>query len=67
MIEIQQLIVRAQVNGDDFEERDIVQTVREIIASYLNSQRVVKEIEKKEIIEECIRAILDEIEQKTRR
>lgn len=67
MIEIQQLIVRAQINGDAFEERDIVETVKEIVAAYINDHRVVKETEKKEIIEECTRAILDEIEIKNRR
>lgn len=66
MIEIQQLIVRAQINGDEFEEQNIVEIVKDIVAQYIIANRVVKEVEKKEIIEECTRLIFEEIEFKSR-
>jgi hypothetical protein len=66
MIEIQQLIVRAQVNKDEFEDRNIVDTIKDIVEEYIMAHRVVKEVEKKEIIEECTRTILEEIEFRSR-
>lgn len=66
MIEIQQLIVRAKVNGDEFDDRNIVETVKDIIGEYIMANRLVKEVEKKEIIEECTRVVLKEIEFKSR-
>ena len=66
MIEIQQLIVKAKVNSGDLEDQNLVQTIESIIDSHINSKGVVKEVEKKEIIEECIRAVMDKIEFKSR-
>ena len=66
MIEIQQLIVRAKVNGDEFEDRNIVETVKDIVGEYILANPLVKEVEKKEIIEECTRVVLEEIEFKSR-
>lgn len=66
MIEIQQLIVRAKVNGDEFEDRNIVETVKDIVGEYIMANPLVKEVEKKEIIEECTRVVLEEIEFKSR-
>ena len=66
MIEIQQLIVKAKVNSDDSEDQNLVQTIESIIDSHIKSKGFVKEVEKKEIIEECIRAVMDEIEFKSR-
>ena len=66
MIEIQQLIVKAKVNSGDLEDQNLVQTIESIIDSHIKSKGVVKEVEKKEIIEECIRAVMDEIEFKSR-
>ena len=66
MIEIQQLIVTAKVNSGDLEDQNLVQTIESIIDSHIKSKGVVKEVEKKEIIEECIRAVMDKIEFKSR-
>ena len=66
MIEIQQLIVRAKVNGDEFEDRNIVETVKDIVGEYIMANPLVNEVEKKEIIEECTRVVLEEIEFKSR-
>tara|TARA_B100001175_G_scaffold265059_1_gene235238 strand:+ start:16500 stop:16703 length:204 start_codon:yes stop_codon:yes gene_type:complete len=66
MIEIQQLIVKAKVNSDDSEDQNLVQTIESIIDSHIKSKGFVKEVEKKEIIEECIRAVMDKIEFKSR-
>ena len=66
MIEIQQLIVKAKVNSGDLEDQNLVQTIESIIDSHIKSKGVVKEVERKEIIEECIRAVMDKIEFKSR-
>ena len=66
MIEIQQLIVKAKVNSDDSEDQNLVQTIESIIDSHIKSKGFVKEVEKKEIIEECIRAGMDKIQFKSR-
>ena len=66
MVEIQQLIVKAKINSGDLEDQNIVQTVNSIIESYLKSKGVVKDLEKKEIVEECIKEILEKIEHKSR-
>ena len=66
MIEIQQLIVKAKVNSGDLEDQNLVQTIESIIDSHIKSKGVVKEVEKKEIIEECIRSVMDKIEFKSR-
>ena len=66
MIEIQQLIVTAKVNSGDLEDQNLVQTIESIIDSHIKSKGVVKEVERKEIIEECIRAVMDKIEFKSR-
>ena len=66
MIEIQQLIVKAKVNSGDLEDQNLVQTIESIIDSHIKSKGFVKEVEKKEIIEECIRAVMDKIEFKSR-
>ena len=66
MVEIQQLIVKAKINSGEFEDQNIVQTVNSIIENYLKSKGVVKDLEKKEIVEECIKEILEKIEHKSR-
>ena len=66
MIEIQQLIIKAKVNSGDSEDQNLVQTIESIIDSHIKSKGFVKEVEKKEIIEECIRAVMDKIEFKSR-
>ena len=66
MVEIQQLIVKAKINSGELEDQNIVQTVNSIIESYLKSKGVVKDLEKKEIVEECIKEILEKIEHKSR-
>ena len=66
MIEIQQLIVKAKVNSGDLEDQNLVQTIESIIDSHIKSKGVIKEVERKEIIEECIRAVMDKIEFKSR-
>jgi hypothetical protein len=66
MIEIQQLIVKAKVNSGDSEDQNLVQTIQSIVDSHLKSTGVVKESEKKEIIEGCVRAVMDKIEFKSR-
>ncbi len=66
MIEIQQLIVTAKVNSGDLEDQNLVQTIESIIDSHIKSKGVIKEVERKEIIEECIRAVMDKIEFKSR-
>tara|TARA_Y200000002_G_C22271382_1_gene492269 strand:+ start:215 stop:418 length:204 start_codon:yes stop_codon:yes gene_type:complete len=66
MVEIQQLIVKAKINSGDLEDQNIVQTVNSIIENYLKSKGVVKDLEKKEIVEECIKEILEKIEHKSR-
>ena len=66
MVEIQQLIVKAKINSGELEDQNIVQTVNSIIENYLKSKGVVKDIEKKEIVEECIKEILEKIEHKSR-
>tara|TARA_Y100000996_G_C22445199_1_gene611545 strand:- start:675 stop:878 length:204 start_codon:yes stop_codon:yes gene_type:complete len=66
MIEIQQLIVKAKVNSGDLEDQNLVQTIESIIDSHIKSKGVIKDVEKKEIIEECIRAVMDKIEFKSR-
>ena len=66
MIEIQQLIVKAKVNSGDSEDQNLFQTIESIIDSHIKSKGVVKEVEKKEIIEECVRAVMDKIEFKSR-
>ena len=59
MVEIQQLIVKAKINSGELEDQNIVQTVNSIIENYLKSKGVVKDLEKKEIVEECIKEILE--------
>ena len=66
MVEIQQLIVKAKINSGYLEDQNIVQTVNSIIENYLKSKGVVKDLEKKEIVEECIKEILEKIEHKSR-
>ena len=66
MVEIQQLIVKAKINSGELEDQNIVQTVNSIIENYLKSKGVVKDLEKKEIVEECIKEILEKIEHKSR-
>ena len=66
MVEIQQLIVKAKINSGELEDQNIVQTVNFIIENYLKSKGVVKDLEKKEIVEECIKEILEKIEHKSR-
>ena len=66
MVEIQQLIVTAKINSGELEDQNIVQTVNSIIENYLKSKGVVKDLEKKEIVEECIKEILEKIEHKSR-
>ena len=66
MIEIQQLIVKAKVNSGDLEDQNLVQTIESIIDSHIKSKGVINDVEKKEIIEECIRAVMDKIEFKSR-
>ena len=66
MVEIQQLIVKAKINSGELEAQKIVQTVNSIIENYLKSKGVVKDLEKKEIVEECIKEILEKIEHKSR-
>ena len=66
MVEIQQLIVKAKINSSELEDQNIVQTVNSIIENYLKSKGVVKDLEKKEIVEECIKEILEKIEHKSR-
>ena len=66
MVEIQQLIVKAKINSGELEDQNIVQTVNSIIENYLKSKGVVKYLEKKEIVEECIKEILEKIEHKSR-
>ena len=65
-MEIQQLIVKAKINSGELEDQNIVQTVNSIIENYLKSKGVVKDLEKKEIVEECIKEILEKIEHKSR-
>ena len=66
MVEIQQLIVKAKINSGELEDQNIVQTVNSIIENYLKSKGVVKDLVKKEIVEECIKEILEKIEHKSR-
>ena len=66
MVEIQQLIVKAKINSGELEDQNIVQTVNSIIENYLKSKGVVKDLEKKQIVEECIKEILEKIEHKSR-
>tara|TARA_B100001250_G_C19077106_1_gene476872 strand:- start:112 stop:315 length:204 start_codon:yes stop_codon:yes gene_type:complete len=66
MVEIQQLIVKAKINSGELEDQNIVQTVNSIIENYLKSTGVIKDVEKKEIVEECIKEILEKIEHKSR-
>jgi hypothetical protein len=66
MIEIQQLIIKAKVNSGDFEDQNLVETIKSIVESHLKSTGVVMETEKKEIIEECLKEVLDKIEFKSR-
>ena len=66
MVEIQQLIVKAKINSGELEDQNIVQTVNSIIENYLKSKGVVKDLEKKEIVEECVKEILEKIEHKSR-
>ena len=66
MVEIQQLIVKAKINSGELEDQNIVQTVNSIIENYLKSKGVVKDLEKKEIVGECIKEILEKIEHKSR-
>tara|TARA_B100000767_G_C19745989_1_gene528528 strand:+ start:1845 stop:2048 length:204 start_codon:yes stop_codon:yes gene_type:complete len=66
MIEIQQLIIKAKVNSGDFEDQNLVETIKSIVESHLKSKGVVMEAEKKEIIEECLKEVLDKIEFKSR-
>jgi len=66
MVEIQQLIVKAKINSGELEDQNIVQTVNSIIENYLKSKGVVKDLEIKEIVEECIKEILEKIEHKSR-
>ena len=66
MVEIQQLIGKAKINSGELEDQNSVQTVNSIIENYLKSKGVVKDLEKKEIVEECIKEILEKIEHKSR-
>ena len=54
------------MNSGDSEDQNLVQTIQSIVDSHLKSTGVVKESEKKEIIEECVRAVMDKIEFKSR-
>ena len=62
MIEIQQLIVKAKINSGDYEDQNILETVESIFNKHVKSMGVLKENEKKEIIEECTRAVMNKIE-----
>ena len=66
MVEIQQLIVKAKINSGELEDQNIVQTINSIIENYLKSKGVVKDLEKKDIVEECIKEILEKIAHKSR-
>ncbi len=62
MIEIQQLIVKAKINSGDSEDQNILETVESIVNKHVKSMGILKENEKKEIIEECTRAVMNKIE-----
>ena len=62
MIEIQQLIVKAKINSGDSEDQNILETVESIVNKHVKSMGVLKENEKKEIIGECTRAVMNKIE-----
>ena len=57
MVEIQQLIVKAKINSGELEDQNIVQTVNSIIENYLKSKGVVKDLEKKEIVDYLFKII----------
>ena len=66
MIEIQQLIVKAKVNDGEFEDQNIVQSVQNIVEQHLQSSDLLVEEDKQLIIDECVRTILEKIENKLR-
>lgn len=66
MIEIQQLIVKAKVNDGEFEDQNIVQSIQNIVKQHLQSSDLLVEEDKQLIIDECVRTILEKIENKLR-
>lgn len=66
MIEIQQLIVKAKVNDGEFEDQNIVQSVQNIVEQHLQSSDLLVEEDKQLIIDECVRTILEKIENQLR-
>lgn len=67
MIEIQQMIVKAKIN-EAFSEtnQDIINTVNDLIKSYIANNNILNKMERSEVIEECIEVVFDKIAQNIR-
>jgi len=67
MIEIQQMIVKAKINGAFSEtNQDIINTVNDLIKSYIANNTILNKMERSEVIEECIEVVFDKIAQNIR-
>ena len=65
MVEIQQMIIRARVNGEfDETDQELIQIVEELVDEKIKSLGGLSKNEKKQMIEECVRTVFEKIEYK---
>ena len=66
MVEIHELIVRAKINSEfDPTEQELVKVINEQIHDFLSKHDALSKIEKRNLIDDCIREVFDKIEEKT--
>ena len=65
MVEIQQMIVRAKVNGEfDETDQELIQIVEGLVEEKIKNLGGLSKNEKKPLVEECVRTVFEKIEYK---
>ena len=65
MVEIQQMIVRAKVNGEfDETDQELIQIVEDLVNEKIKNLGGLSKNEKKQMIEEWVRTVFEKIEYK---
>ena len=65
MVEIQQMIVMANVNGEFYEtDQELIQIVDDLVNEKIKNLGGLSKNEKKQMIEECVRTVFEKIEYK---
>lgn len=65
MVEIQQMIVRAKVNGEfDETDQELIHIVEDLVEEKIKNLGGLSKNEKKQMIEECVRTVFEKIEYK---